>query len=105
MNGNEQYPLDEAIKKFFKEEPLKIDLAKAVANSVFAKEKKKSTVFDKMLYLAICLIAFVTVVYCCSLLSKLSIPGIILFLIIIVSFFGFSFKEYTILSKKILKFK
>ncbi|HEX9827877.1 MAG TPA: hypothetical protein VGA80_14855 [Flavobacteriaceae bacterium] len=104
MKEKEQYSLDEAIGKFYKTEPLKIDLAKTVANSVFGEEKKVSVFFDKMLYFIVCLIAVGAVIYCISLFSKLSISSVMLFLIIVVSFFGLSVKEHSVLSKKVLNF-
>ena len=40
MKQQEEYKLDEAIKKFYTTEPLKADLATTVADKVFEKHKK-----------------------------------------------------------------
>lgn len=105
MKDNEQYRLDEAIKNFYKAEPLKIDLSKTVANKVFAKKKETSFVFDKVLFFIGCLIAVGAVIYCFSLFGKLSMPFVMLSLILIVCFFVLSLKEYSVLSKKVLNFQ
>jgi hypothetical protein len=104
MKKQEQYSLDEAIKKFYKAEPLKIDLAKTVASKVFVNEKKVSFNFDKVLYFVGCLTAVAVVICCFILFGKLSVSVVMPFIIIGVSFFGLSAKEYSVFSKKVLNF-
>lgn len=105
MKGKEQYSLSEAVQKFYKTEPLKSDLAKTVTDRVFVKEKKVSFVFDRVLYFIGCFIAVGAVIYCLSLFGKLSISFLLLFLIIVVSFFSLSVKEYSVMSKKVRNFQ
>ena len=103
MKKKEQYLIEEAIKNFYKTEPLKNDLATTVVNRVFAKKEKPSMEFDYWAYFILSLIIVGSIGYYFSLLTKLSLSPILMLLMATGGVAWLSFKEFTILSKKLLE--
>jgi hypothetical protein len=97
-----RYHLDEAIKTFYKTDALKVDLAASVANKVFAEHKKAYAFLDRGLYLLVSVLVIGGVFYCFSLFKQLPAVLILLITVGIVSYFLLSYKEYTVMSKRLL---
>lgn len=101
MKEKNQYKLDEAIKEFYKIEPLQQDLATTVANKIFAEQKKESTVLDKTLLITLGFAVVVSLIYVLSLLSEISFATALMFVVAIVGFIGLSVKEHFVLLRRI----
>lgn len=102
MKEKKTYSLGEAIKQFHKTEPLKIDLANTVANKVFVKAKMPSVILENWLYVFVAVIVVGGLIYSFSLFSNDLLPLYFLFLIPVACYFGFSVKEYWVMSKRLL---
>ena len=102
MRENKQYSLDEAIRTFYKTEPLKIDLAKNVASKIYVKPKKVSVKLDNWLYVFVVVLAVGGLIFSFSLFTNYSLPTVFLVLIPVACFFGLSAKEYLLMSKRFL---
>ncbi len=101
MKNEEHYSLDEAIKKFYNSEPLKIDLATTVANKVFVKRNEDSIEWDKWLYVFVAVLIAGALIYSVSFFKDFSLSLFLLIVIPMVSYFGLSAKEFLLMSKKI----
>ena len=97
--------LGEAIRNFYKTEPLQTDLANAVANKVFAKPKEASPVFDKWLYAFAAILFAGGMIYCVSIFRQFSLSLILLAMIPAACYIGLSVKEHLLISKKFISFQ
>jgi hypothetical protein len=105
MKNEKEYSLDEAIKNFYKSEPLKIDLANTVANKAFIKRNEVSVVWDKWLYVFAAAIILGALIYSFNFLKDFSLSLLLLIVIPMVSYFGLSAKEFLLMSKKLPSFE
>lgn len=106
MSNKEQFNLDEAIKLFYKTEPLMVDLSSAVSNKVFAEQRSSVSYKDIAAYLAIGFIGLVVLFLSLNYLVSLQLPLELLLLIIPVLFyFWLSAKEISALYIKYLQLK
>ncbi len=94
MKKDKHYNLEEAIKNFYKSEPLKIDLANTVANKVFAKPKEVSVVSDKWLYIFVAILIVCGLIYIFSFLKEFSQPYVLLIFIPLIGYFGLSLRSF-----------
>lgn len=101
MKEQKNYNLEEAIKKFYTIEPLKTDLAKTVADKVFAKRKKVDFAFDNRLYIFITILIAAGIIYSFSFLKQFSLLIVLLAIISIIIYCSLSFKEYWLISKRL----
>ena len=102
MKDNKQYSLDEAIRNFYKIEPLKIDLAKTVTSKVYVIPKKISSALDNWLYVFVAVLTVCGLIFSFTLFANYSLPTMFLVLIPVACYFGLSAKEYSLLSKQLL---
>lgn len=102
MKAKKQYNLDEAIRSFYKTEPLKIDLPTTVANKVTLSPNKITVLLDSLLYGFVAVLACAGLIYSFSLFSHYSFPALYLVAIPVACYFGLSVKEYSLMSKRIL---
>ena len=102
MKDNKKYSLDEAIRNFYKIEPLKIDLAKTVASKIYAIPKNSSATLDKWLYVFVAALTVSGLIFSFSHFRDYSLPTTLLVLIPVAGYFGLSAKEYSLMSKHFL---
>lgn len=103
MKRADKYNLEQAIKKFYETEPLKIDLAKAVSSKVFVKYRSMPRVVDNYLCIFAVIILVVSIIYSFNFISQISLFAIGSFAIISIGFFSLSVKEFSVMSKKLLQ--
>ncbi|MCX6303502.1 MAG: hypothetical protein NT040_00900 [Bacteroidetes bacterium] len=102
MKTEREYNLQEAINKFYKTEPLKIDLSTNVANRIFVKRKIEIALLDKWLYAFAAVLIFSGLIYSFILANPPSLLFASVIILPIVFFSGLSVKEYKLMSEKIL---
>ena len=101
MKEKDEYNLEEAIKHFYRGEPLKKNLANSVTNKLFEEQNNSSIYFDNWFYLSIGLIIVSLLVYFISILNLLSISSVLMMVIFSATLIGLSIKEFSVFSKKI----
>ena len=101
MKEKDEYNLEEAIKHFYRGEPLKKNLANSVTNKLFEEQNNSSVFFDNWFYFSIGLIIISLLVYFISILNSLSVPSVLMMMILSVMLIGLSIKEFSVFSKKI----
>jgi hypothetical protein len=105
MKTEKEYNLQEAINKFYKTEPLKIDLATTVANRIFVKRKIEIALLDKWLYASVAVLVGCGLIYSFILVNPSSLLSVLVIILPIVFFTGLSVKEYRLMSKRFLSFE
>src|SRR4051812_44922447 len=102
MKKQKEYSLEEAVKSFYKTEPLKTDLAARVADTIFSKGKKSSPVFETWLYAFAVILTIAGIIYGLNYLIQVSVLSGLLIIISIAVYLTLSFKEYSVTAKKLL---
>ncbi len=102
MKNRKIYHIQEAIKIYYKTEPLRIDLASTVADKVFVKNKTETNLLDKCLFASIAVLIVVGLACSFYFVKQDSRWYIFVIIISICGFTGLSVKEYAVISKKIL---
>lgn len=105
MRTEKEYNLKVVINKFYKTEPLRIDLAATVANRIFVKNKIEIALLDKWLYAFVAVLVSCGLIYSFIILNPSSILLALTIILPIVFFSGLSVKEYKLMSKRFLSFE
>jgi hypothetical protein len=105
MKNRKIYLIHEAIKMYYKTEPLSIDLANTVADKVFAEHKIETNLLDKSIFTSLAVLIVAGLVCSFYFVKQFSILYIFLIFIPICCFIGLSVKEYAVMSKKMLSLK
>jgi len=101
MTEDRLIELGEAIKSFYRVEPLKNDLEAAIARRLADVQEQEALITDKALYLFIGLIAAGSTIYCVAISSSFSISQVLLVLGILVSLICVSVVELLMFSKRL----
>lgn len=102
MKKQKEYKLEEVIKNFYITEPLESDLATTVADKIFAKRNKAFPALDNWLYIFIGVLFAAGIIYGFGFLKQLSFFSGLIMLIPVAMYFGLSFKEYSLIHKRLL---
>ena len=105
MKTEKEYNLKVVINKFYKTDPLRIDLANTVANRIFVKSKIEIALLDKWLYVFVAVLVSCGLIYSFILVNPSSLLLALVIILPIVFFSGLSVKEYKLMSKRCLSFE
>lgn len=104
MDEKEKINLGEALKQFYSDEPLKINLAASVADKVFAKQKTSATFADKWVFYLVVAAAITLLIFLFRYLLLLNIsPALLLLTLPVLGYYWLSAKEVSVLSHKYMQ--
>ena len=102
MEKEKHIPLGEAIRHHYKTDPLRIHLASAVSDKLFAQKKKNRS--DMILYIFAGMLAIIAIFFSFRFLSQFTFePFLMLPLVLLVFYFWTSLKESYIMGNRIRK--